>query len=525
MNKSIIERIFPHPAASVLPQYEEESPRPASSSSSSNRISLRDSSRASPGSKRPARSPIQSAPLSASVVHHDDPFLPVQRAAKSLERTLQSLIDAQSDALEATLPKDTTDDASSVGSPTPTPSIAGTPRHDTTPKTVPIRQPKAKKISLRSARRGLLRTMEEFAKLKDEELNVVQAETRSREDALLQNQLYKAKRTALNTEMEGARSDESRAGADSLRSEAAKVQQEIHELESRLFELRTRHRHLLAQADQYENTIDSKLSSYNHSLSAIDRDVRQFLRHPPVPCSLSNYDQSHSTRRGMYALKADRRTLDMAQEQWTAEQALLQQRKSNAEKEQLALLQGIELWRAATDRISTFEKDLRQKVRSGDPVAEDALVRDLDALAAGLHADLAVAERNGWRLLLVCVGAELAALRRARLLLAGSEDPAGGTAVPIEHHGAADLTGDEPGDPPTNLLDGGGDGAARRDSVGSNQSLQDTLQQFSDGGVKGKGAVRLESPVVSPQRQQSTHNPPSDSEDDDPGPDLLVSHA
>ncbi|ETN38404.1 uncharacterized protein HMPREF1541_06439 [Cyphellophora europaea CBS 101466] len=522
MNKSIIERIFPHSPSNVLPQYEDESPRRASSSSSSNHISLRDSTTTSPVSPAYAgRSVLQTAPLSASVVHHDDPFLPVERAAKSLERALQSLIDAQSDALEATIPEEPRDDGSSFGSPTPTPSLTPTHKHELGPKTMPIRQPRPKKPSLRSARRGLTKTMQEFARLKGEELRIAAAEAHSREQALQKSKGYEEKRKSLDVAMQAAQGEEPTAGAAALRSEASKVEQEIHELEAHLFELRTRHRHLTAQAEQYENTVESNLSSYRHSLSTIERDVRQFLRHPPVPCSLSNYDETRSTRGGMYALKADRRTLDMAQEQWTAEQALLERRRTNAEREQQALQQGAELWRAATERINAFEKGLRQRVQAGDPATGDHLTQSLDELMASLKTDIAVAEEKNWRLLMVCLGAELAALRRARTILTGEELPEPPAQLPPQTS-VEEQTDDESGDPPQDLLNGGGSHHFRSPSVGSNQSLQDTLRQFNDTTDEGKEHARKPA-IAGAGAAENKLAHPGDSDDDDPGPDFLVS--
>lgn len=568
MNKSIFERIFPHPPSSSLPRYEEDYARPPSSASSSNRISLRDSSARSIVSSSPSpsqsrseirtqsqsQSTLQSTPLSASIIHHDDPFLPISRAAKSLENTLQSLLDAQSDALEATLPKDgAPDNLSSVGSPTPTPSMTGTPRHEPPPKLIPIRQPKTRKLSLRGARRGLSKTMEEFARLKSEELRVISAESRNREAALQRSKTFSEKKAALQSELEAAQADDARAGAAALRTEAAKVQNEIHELESRLFELRTRHRHLIAQADQHDNTIESKLSSYKHSISTVDRDVRQFLHHPPVPGSLIEYDHSKSTRGGMYALQPDRRTLEMAEEQWTAEQLLLEQRQEAAQKEQLALQQGAALWKSATERLGAFEKYLRQKVRDGacrehetTDADGDVLVKDLDSLIASLHADIEVARSNNWMLLLACLGAEWAALCRARVLLTG-EEPREAEAVDSLPDAVSAST-DRTEDPPADLLNGSviRTSTSRRDSTGSNQSLQDTLRQFSDGADAGQAkrpaAMLDEEDEPAAQtaaasegryadgshglasRVSTSRNQPSDSDDDDPGPEFLVSH-
>lgn len=515
MNKSILERIFPHSPSSTLPQYEYETPSDRSFAGSPSRISLRDRSNSPHTPPKPTRNHLQAAPLSASVIHHDDPFLPVERAAKALERTLQDLISAQSDALEATLPQDQPDDASSVGSPTPTPSLTSSPSHGRGPRTTPIRQPRQEKISLKAARRGLERTMTQFAALKAEELQVLKAESQKRDEAMQKTRTFEEKKLALQSDFDSAVSDDTKAGAAALRSEAAKIEQEIQELETRLFELRTRHHHLVTQAEQHDNTVDSKLSSYKHSLTTVERDVRDFLRRPPVPCSLSNYDESHSTRGGMYALNADRRTLDMAREQWSREQDLLGQRKANIEHEQQAFRSGAELWKGVVEKITNFEKHLRQLLHEPSPDADAGAdtVQGLNELRRSLTTDYNTAEDHDWKLLMVAIGAELAALERARELLAGPEDPPP-VQLPAETH---DQT--NPDDPPADLLNGD---AVRPSSAGSNESLKATLAQFPSDSDKSHDVAK--------SRRMNGNDATSlvdtgDSEDDDPGPDFLVSHS
>ena len=346
MDKSIFERIFPHSPSTVLPQYYDRDDLPSGLRDASPlpRISLKDSSHRSRKSLSPnsPRVSLKAAPLSASTIHHNDPFLPVERAAKSLQRNIQAFLDAQSEGLNASIGGE--DDLSSVGSPTPTPSIATPTRSHAGLKTVPIRQPPTKKITLRGARKGLARAMEDFAQLKDEELRIIDAESRNRELALQQTKKFEDKKQSLESEIDSISGEDAIIGAAALRDEANKVEAETRELEHRLFEMRSRHRNLVTQAEQLENSVDSKLSSYKSSLRLVEKDVKQFLKTPPVSSSLSNFDESESTRGGMYALKPERRTLDMAQEQWNTEQNSLALRKADVEDEQHALQEGARLW-------------------------------------------------------------------------------------------------------------------------------------------------------------------------------------
>ena len=538
MNKSFIERIFPHSPSSVLPRYEDDTPSQASTSRSPPRIRLRESPDSASGSPA-SQHALQAAPMSASIVHQFDPFLPVDRAAKALQRTIQSLLDAQSDGLNTSLTGVGTEDISSVGSPTPTPSLATPSRSNSMPKTIPVRQPAPKKTSLRGARRGLNKAMEEFAQLKEEELNIITSEASSRENALKKSRRFQQKKDSLIEQMEAIQGEESATNAASLRAEADKVKVEIQHLESRLFELRARYRQLITQADQFSNSLESKLSSYRSSLALVEKDVKQFLRHPPVSNSLPLFDDISSDHGGMHSLKAERRTLEMAQDQWVAEEELLSNRKADVESEREALREGASIWRDATRRISEFEKSLREVLK--DPPAqangleestnsEDrhaALLLQLDRLIASLQDDLGTAESNSWNLLICCLGAELEALEQGRVLLGGAPEPslqknANGT----KPEGQPNDPDEEASNHPDDLLNGA---ILNSPGAGSNQSLEDTLKAFGDGTEsKGKQPVRLDqssSPIFeTPPARSKTLDSRDESEDDDPGPDFLLSH-
>jgi hypothetical protein len=205
MQKSFIERIFPQSSSPLLPTSRSERPK--------SRISL--PSTPSPVASAPSSSPsrprhasprtsqsLQPTPLSASIIHHSDPLLPVDRAARALQRTIQSLLDAQSDGLSAGLRAGSRDDVSSVGSLTPTPSVATPPRSALGVKTMPIRQPVPKKVSLRGARKGLTRSMQEFAQLKEEELRILASQSKGRGSALKKVHALEDKKSALASQRE-----------------------------------------------------------------------------------------------------------------------------------------------------------------------------------------------------------------------------------------------------------------------------------------------------------------------------------
>ncbi|KIV77570.1 hypothetical protein PV11_09360 [Exophiala sideris] len=545
MNKSFIERIFPHAQGGALPQYEyHDSASPRSSPPQSPpRIALQDSIASSSrfsGSASAISHGQPSQALGSSLVQHNDPFLPVERAAKNLERTMQSLLDAQSEGLSAGVGADPMDDTSSMGSLTPTPSVATPARGTAGPRTIPIRQPKQKKTTLREARRGMSRAMNEFAALKDWEVTLIDRQVQARDDALKQASDLGDRKQLLDDEVQKI---QSQSVADGLRSEAQKVHQEIQDLEARLFELRNRHRHLLDQVQELESSRDSKLSSYTEASTLNENKIKAFLRRPPVP-QIGSGDAADP---GMYALKAERRTLQMAQDQWTSELTLLNLRKANVENEKVALQEGSKLWRGVVHRVREFEKVLRAQTQDltlsqmqaadhGQAKAEngsaDVIFSQVTALVGYLEEALAQAESKNWNLLICAIGAELAAFQEARGVLRQPSDVADGN---------DDMLGDEhQGVPHEDLLSGGliqTDGS-RTQSPGekSNRSLEDTLREFGNGPDKGKQKdpePALETDLGSlnngfgfgPEAEShKAAGSASESEDDDPGPEFLLSH-
>lgn len=548
MNKSFIERIFPQSPGSRLPQYESDYPPSSSRSPASPpRIALQDSTVSSPRS----RETLSSSPrprsqyLTSSLVRHDDPFLPVERASKSLERTLQNLLDAQSEGLSAGIGTGEADDVSSVGSPTPTPSVVTpTSRRDSGLKTIPIRQPKPKKVTLRNARKGLGKSMKEFADLKKHELKLIEREVVARDEALKQAFDLGNQRTVLDDKIYKIKHQESSVG---LQSEVQKVEQEIRELENTLFELKARHRQLTARLREEDSTKGSRLSSYNESVRLNETQTKTFLRHPPI---LQGLHPNFSS--GMYALKPERRTLQMAQEQWTTEMEVLKLRKSDVENEKAALEEGSSLWRDVVQRINEFEKELRAQTRdlsqsqlqsySGDPMlakmgletSMQVILSKLSTLTSELEKDLKLAEDRNWNLLICSIGAELAALEQAKGLLTETSEVANGRIhTPIEGGGISgddDLVVDENQDAPhEDLLNELSattttttmNSRSRSPGEISNQSLEDTLREF---GTEAKEKEKEKEKEKIKTKPDVVREPLSESEDDDPGPDFFLSH-
>ena len=425
MQKSFIDRLFPQ--SSPLPQYERSPRRPPSTLSSPASSPVRPPSlHTKPRQSSPlARSSLSPQPSAPPALHYDDPMLPINRTAKSLQRHIQKLLDAQAEGLLEGIEKGDGADVSSAGSLTPTPTVSSPrPRSITTPKVLPVRQPAETTISLRQARRGLRKAMEEFVNIKTEELTVLDVQYSSRENALAQTAAFGSKKSSLENEIKSMREgDGASAHAEEIRQEAGELESTIRELEDKLLEMKAQHRRLLDQATQLENSVDSKLSSYKSSIAMADMEIRKFLRHPPISHRLSDNIVGEEVP-GMYDLRPERRTLDMARDQWTSEQGVLSHRKKEVENEQQALEDGAKVWTGAVKLITAFERDLRVQMRGlvqaspeDGQIRTEKLLADLDALVGVLEKDLSTAETKHWNLLICALGAEVEALRQGRSIL------------------------------------------------------------------------------------------------------------
>ena len=573
MQKSFIDRIFPQTSSSFPRR--DRSPRPALSPPTSPALSSERSTppRTKPRQQSPlSRSSLQALPLSASVVHHNNPLLPIERTAKALERHIQTLLDAQSEGLLAGLQDGPAEDVSSAGSLTPTPSVSSPVRKSPTlPKVVPVRQPTERRISLRQARRRLQSSMQEFADLKNEELVVLENQYRERENALSRVRAFETKRSALKDEVESVKKAESAIGdAKDIRHEASELERTIRELENKLLEMKADHRRLIERATQLENTVDSKLSSYNSSIAMTDMEIRKFLRNPPIQHGLSD-PVTGAADSGMYELRPERRTIEMAREQWTSEKESLHQRRLDIETEQQALSEGSRIWGDAVRRITSFEKQLQAQMKAlSQPSTHDnhaeteGLLADLKNIIKILEDDFSTAQSKQWNLLICALGAELEALRQGRsileqalgtdqhidtsqdedglknrpesngLLLEEDNDPNatqdGGSSPPAFFTPQAQATPGPNGTNPT------GD---RPTSAGgeSNKSLEDTLREFGGGTAQHQPPDEITPfPAASSSSSRSAHrsqqssstrktDPKSEteSEDDDPAPDFWIS--
>ncbi|KAJ5920431.1 hypothetical protein N7516_011289 [Penicillium verrucosum] len=365
-------------------------------------------------------------PIGASMYHHD-PLLYVERQTKHIQRNLQVLIDAQSEGLLSVLARPQADDIS-TGTLTPRLSSNASPSHS--PPTVPTRQPAPKKIGLRAAREGIFQSIYDLLKLREEEREILVSQTDERDYALRDIQGFLSRRAGLEDAITTIHGDEESRRSKQLEEEARNLETDIHELETRLYEMKAKHRHLVNEISDINNSVDAKLSSYTESLSLLDSDIRNYLRDPPIQPLSQNSSES-----SFHSLNPNRRTLDMAREHWNTEQVGLHSRQQKVDAEILALEEGGGVWKQAVSDVSGFEKRLQANMRryvemttsttesggSTPPDYKEGLVRsildDLEKTTHRIESHLELAEDKDWKLLVCCIAAELEALREARGLL------------------------------------------------------------------------------------------------------------
>ncbi|KAL9623080.1 MAG: hypothetical protein Q9160_002594 [Pyrenula sp. 1 TL-2023] len=517
------------------------------------------------------KNPLRNLP---STVNHDDPLIYIERTARSLQKHIQRLLDAQSEGLVAGLggvEGEQYDDAATSGSATPTATPTQSvskgstaTRQDISASTwsvpnahkaqpVPVRQPPVKKITLHSARHSLSRSIHDFASLKRSESQILSSKILSRENALERITHYETKETHLREEIFSLENEsESATSIHTLRSSERSVAAEIEDLELKLQNLKNRHALLRSQIRERESSLQSTVSSFQGSLSLVQNEIKSFLRRPSIPASTSNSTSA------FYALHPQRRTLQLARDCWSEECADLARRKDAAERDRRALVEGERLWSETVEEIGEFEEGMRRKMtytpESDDRVDNDSrdnegrqvqeVLRDMDSMIRNLEGKLLHAEDQGWNLLVCALGAELEAFREGRAMLG---DAVGiETTSPSSHN--ADTDADTPHDASHDLLENenenedpllhtklpvrSGPNPTDKPKSLSTSTLASNHQTPSATTPPPPSPPPPPPPLHPPSPNSSNHPPPtpglassSDGEDESPPPDLLIDNS
>ena len=315
------------------------------------------------------------------------------------------------------------------------------------------------------------------------------------------------KQEGLHAAIERISNQDSSHKAEEFRAEEQTLGREILELEERLQQMKNRQRYLLREIQALDNRTQAKLSSYQESLHLAEKEAREWLARPPSRLEKER-GRGKKEDEGMWDLPKERRTLEMAKEWAQGEEEESRLRVEGCEKEKEALEKGGQVWRDVRGIVSDVEKSLRgemslqasrkwSKDEEGETTERGAMTRILDNMEvarAKIERKLKLAEDREWRLLVCCIGAELEALIEGMDVLKGALDAAESH---LDHReGYSD---DFPGDR---------DGHLPSDTNGLDE-LRESMNGVSTRGTR--------------PTQRNPRRP--ENEDDEPGPELLISQS
>lgn len=472
-----------------------------------------------------------------------DPLLGLERRERAIQKELQIFLDAQSagliqgfgghgDAREMS----GGDDGSEASSSTPTSRSmlnANSDSHDGSRNgherkissgVIPVRQPRRKKISLRGARRGLLGDMGELVLVKAEEISILESEMLRRESALLQVKKWEERIKGAQEQLSGysASGMQNEGGGEEamelaeLQTEERAVENEIREMEDRLAQMKARRGWLKERIREGVNRQEAMLSGYRGALREAENEIKQFLRHPPIPVSIVMGEEQ-----GFMALPVGRRTLGMAGEWWGKELSQLKLRKKETENEKTALEEGAKLWKESIKIVNDFEDDLRKQMASGQNQGPAILKKQIEKIRVvidRLSNTAKTAEDKRWNLLICAVGAELEAFKEGEGILRGA------LGMVSPSHADNSFQEADPQESEHNQL-------GRTETHTSNTSNESLLNELNKAALRTEleneheGGLEPEREGGKDMRESSFRTAREESEDEDPPVELLVDGA
>jgi seryl-tRNA synthetase len=346
-----------------------------------------------------------------------------------------------------------------------------------------IHKPRKKRIGLNAARHGISRRIQQLASARAEELDLLDEDLRQLQVTVAKTEAWTQKRVRLEKKIHDIEGEDAGAKTETLQTEASKLELEIRQKEEELWALKRRHRRVLDELADTQNSTEAKLSSYKTSLSLLDREVSSFLAHPPninhVPLSSTPF----------LSLPVKRRTLEMAREFWQDEFARLAETCEELDADRGALDEGAMVWNDVVKKVAHYEASLQsfmqQTGRTNAP-EPTKLLEQMESTITYLEEKLETASSRSWNLLVCAIGAELEAFTQGKTVLE--------EALGVKRKGKEKAT--------NNFLD------------------HDTLELEHKEQMTGS-AIKI------------SHSPPEpflakpklfDTDDEDPDPELMISH-
>ena len=355
----------------------------------------------------------------------------------------------------------------------------------------------------------------ELDTVKDAEARVLEESLERVAGVKVQMQNCSRRKKGLDSKIEDIEKGETQESLKDLRKEDESVEKEIQEMETRLVELRNRQRHVRRRIAEGQNGIEAKVSSFKAAREIVDSQVKVFLARPPEV-------EGGILSDGFVQLPRGRRTLEMADSHFEDVDKTLQEQKRNVSAEQVALKEGARVWKDAIQEINRFEKKLRSEMQQTNeqsmimstitkPVGKDqhnntkqkenGLVAEMDHVLDNLESKLELAETKNWNLLVCCIGAELEAFREGREVLKGL------LGLSLEQDQQRGQGEDEDEDEDED------EGKLERDDWQDPLGVEQA--SFAEDGGLANEVNTGEGPDTVYERTES--------EDEDPGPELLIS--
>lgn len=423
-----------------------------------------------------------------SLLDGDSTWTILQRRERALQQELQMLLNAQAAGLLAGLGREHLTTGTDYGpssdsgleygmrsSRSNTPSTESMLSHslrlsnDRPPAreaTVPVRQPRPKRLGLQSARVGIAQNITLLSDLKIEEDTLLEAAVLARRRALDHLHRLSERRSHIVREIEILETDKEEPLArelGTLQTRYSTLNQEIVETEQKLVLLKHRKRALENELGIVRSKRESGLSGYRGALKEVDEELTAVLRRPPLqPLDVEapglssvgrgdqeeagidlhdrdvtfNDDAALDASAGLEFLQLlpERRTAEMARSWWEHDMRLLEKCRAAVSTERAALEEGGAVWQETVRLVTSFEASLRKEMtdpsndkNKGDVInkakltlSEERMKSQLQTMAKvtkSLQTLVQKAEEKGWNLLICAIGAELEAFHEAHVML------------------------------------------------------------------------------------------------------------
>ncbi|KAI4252386.1 MAG: hypothetical protein LQ352_004322 [Teloschistes flavicans] len=372
-------------------------------------------------------------------------------------------------------------------------------------------QARAKRLGLGGARNGIKDTMEELRSLKEDTASTLSAEVKTTQQSLRSITDLQAKKTGLETQIRSLESSPYTTAISAQERELQNLNTNIKKVEDKLYTMRARQRVLREEVEIGRNREEAKVASWKGALELLGKDERQLLSQDRPRSLASTSMMGKENRNGIgddrgskdrsqagsvWDLPPKRRTLEMVSEYYTQEKEELGSKLADVETEHKALEEGGKLWETVIAEVQSVEFLLeREMQRLGPPsfqtlengydtatARQEGMDRVLQAMARArgkIDGILKGCESRGWKLLVACVGAEFEALKQGEELLKGTLEDARGDGRLVE-----------------------GDKETGEDGHGT--GLEDMRELDQD-------------------LPRTTSNLRDETDDDEPGPELLIS--